>query len=1201
MAEHNCKAHKRFWCAGFQTQTQLLVAWVSLGATMCTQDPICSQFTQRTQWRALPGEDPIEAVAASTGSIAVAGSSVASRGRGAGASLGPAVPAKLSAGSTEGGPALEPMSPCTVGCLPASGAPGLGAVAEAVAADLNAGPPMSLCTQSPAPDLPHSQRCSQVFQEPLELLRTAAVRVAESEARRVLGWPGLRSFQRSAVEAWAAGKHCFLLSGTGSGKTACFVLPTLVARCWHQRAAGPLDGPRPLALVVSPLVALMRDQVARLRDRGVEAAVCSPQCNDPTAWCRSLNGEVVICYMSPELLVRLADSGELARVLRVSLLAVDEAHCVSEWGFDFRPEYGQLRRVAAAVATAGYGGRAPPVICCTATCTADVRGDVLHSLGLAAEQTELITGTMNRPNLHFAVEEWPDQARMQRRLLELFGVSLLEQSAVEARRRSALDRAAPSERSLTIVYAQRKADCDQLARLLEAGGVQAAAFHSGVAQEARQRVQQAFYQDELQAVVATVAFGMGIDKPDVRRVLHFGLPSSLEAYTQESGRAGRDGRLARCIILCSPRDRCRREMAIMSGHHRPGPGLQRTLLRLHMAFTFCRNRRHCRRAQLLEYLGEDPCDHGKLGGSQELPSVGTPGFCVRSMVDGLVHCGSCDVCCTPRATKVCDLRQELGALLQLLAARERERGPVVSRAQLVEAGLGLEGYTRGLNREGWQRLLDAAIGAGCLELRCPENCQGTPLYALTDAGRHRSVTGADVEAFWVDLGEHSTWRERMQMPAWEQAGRGTHGAAVAEGAAAVPGVPTSRSWFSSVVRWRESTLQHHCRGSPAQAGTAAVAAAGATPLATDAQQLVQEVSPQTARSSVSAEAESLVRFGTHPAQQRGSLKRQPSRAEAEAGITTVRRLHSPGTSRPPLDSAGARQVQNVVLVDYGRPPRRLRRSGSSGQPPESVLSQEQVRGPPVAHEVFECMGTEHAQAPELPCSPFDAQGQLLGHAVSPPVVKSGLSAGSHADGSADATASAVAALDPARPADGVACARALHGTPAAPATATRTSAARDPPGSPATSHGQRQEVRSSASLPLAQGLAGPARLSTSAFARPSSERLAVQRRSGGPAQKSSRRGRRTRFYTEAERRAAPPLLAKLMEAADFNSNVTGGSVAWKLLLREARALAPPEARPRLNEVFNAFKSNTPGIHGIMLDELIAEWGGVPCPAIRGGG
>ena len=172
-------------------------------------------------------------------------------------------------------------------------------------------------------------------------------------------------------------------------------------------------------------------------------------------------------------------------------------------------------------------------------------------------------GTMNRPNLFFAAEEFPDRSRMLRRLLELFDVAAHQQADRGVRQAAPTDSVEPSPYSPTVIYVRKKADCDELARALEARGVRAAAFHSSLDQEAKQSVQQAFHVNELQVVVATVAFGMGIDKPDVRRVFHFGMPSGLEAYAQESGRAGRDGRPARCVVLFTAADRTQRERAVL--------------------------------------------------------------------------------------------------------------------------------------------------------------------------------------------------------------------------------------------------------------------------------------------------------------------------------------------------------------------------------------------------------------------------------------------------------------------------------------------------------------------------------------------------------------------------------------------------------------------------------------------------------------
>jgi len=649
--------------------------------------------------------------------------------------------------------------------------------------------------------------------------------------------------------------------------------------------------------------------------------------------------------MSPELLVRLADDGQLKQVLRVSLLAVDEAHCVSEWGFHFRPEYGQLRRVIASISAAGYGGRAPPVICVTATCTADVREDVLRSLGLDVGQTDLVVCTMNRPNLHYAVEECVDGTRMQRRLLELFDVSKLNSSAVESRRALPVERTCPDFHSLSIVYVHRKADCDKLARLLQAGGVRAAQFHSGLSPAEREHVQHAFQHDELQVVIATVAFGMGIDKPDVRRVLHFGLPSSLEAYSQESGRAGRDGRPAQCLILFMHADRVRREMAIRGDGADPrSRAMQRTLQRLQTAFEFCRSKQRCRRARLLEYFGENSCDPSLMLSSQAPPAPGTVGCCVAKS-KGTVHCGHCDICCTDDKEPMARLRLNFGldsktVHKEITDLRQRcVASP--SRARLLVTH----------SSKGGQPPCVESCSVNALNRELIASCgKGGPLTVNLTCGKDSEFGGS---------------------------GHGEH------------------SWFSTVLQ-RQNGLR-------------------------DQQ----------------------------------SRQRELASVQAETSVPQVRSL--PGkTAAPEMHQASGAALQ---------------------------MTQQRLSTKPV------------------PAS------------LKVPMVKS----------------------------DGC---RYLPG--------------------------------SSDCLSTAGGLCMRANCNKT-----------VQR----PAVKSSlgrSRSRRNRSYGDAERMAATPFIAKLMEAADFNSNVTGGSVTFKRLIREAQSLGPPEAATRLGEVLRVFKSNTPGKHGTLLDEIIIE-------------
>jgi len=322
--------------------------------------------------------------------------------------------------------------------------------------------------------------------------------------KRHWGYEMFLPLQREAIESVVADRDSVVVLPTGGGKSVCYQVPAV-------RLPG-------MAVVVSPLISLMKDQVDALVDCGV-AADClnssqtGAEQDDVVARLRA--GDVKVLYVSPE---RLMMDGFLRFLKQQSLsfIAVDEAHCVSMWGHDFRPEYrqlGQLKRVFSNIAIHAY----------TATATQHVRNDIAEQLNL--DRPEVIVGSFDRPNLIYSVERRIDIVRQV--------ADVLDRHRNES----------------SIVYCIRRADTDDLADRLTRAGYSAASYHAGHTAEERKRTQNAFIAEDVDTIVATVAFGMGIDKSNVRAVIHAGMPKSIEHYQQESGRAGRDGLDAECVLL----------------------------------------------------------------------------------------------------------------------------------------------------------------------------------------------------------------------------------------------------------------------------------------------------------------------------------------------------------------------------------------------------------------------------------------------------------------------------------------------------------------------------------------------------------------------------------------------------------------------------------------------------------------------------
>ncbi|MGI9081374.1 MAG: RecQ family ATP-dependent DNA helicase, partial [Thermoleophilaceae bacterium] len=332
---------------------------------------------------------------------------------------------------------------------------------------------------------------------------------------RHFGFTGFRPGQREACEAALAGRDVLVVMPTGSGKSLCYQLPALMRD--------------DLTIVVSPLVALMQDQVEALHARGLGEAVAlvnAQQDGEQNADVlrRAVGGGLRLLYVAPE---RFSSLGFLAGVkqARVGLFVVDEAHCVSQWGHDFRPDYFRL-----ADAARHLGAEA--IVASTATATPRVALDVVRRLGLR-EPLRVATG-FDRPNISFAVARpAPHEKRA------LIAQALVGEDALPA-----------------IVYAGTRAGAQEIAgQLCHELGEETLAYHAGLAREQRADAQRRFLTDEARVIVATNAFGMGIDKPNVRTVIHASVPSSLEAYYQEAGRAGRDGLPARALLLAENRDK----------------------------------------------------------------------------------------------------------------------------------------------------------------------------------------------------------------------------------------------------------------------------------------------------------------------------------------------------------------------------------------------------------------------------------------------------------------------------------------------------------------------------------------------------------------------------------------------------------------------------------------------------------------------
>ncbi len=482
--------------------------------------------------------------------------------------------------------------------------------------------------------------------------------------KKVFGYTSFRPFQQEIIERLINGEDLFVLMPTGGGKSLCYQLPAL-----HRPG---------VAIVVSPLISLMKDQVDALTAAGVRAASYNSSLSEGESkqtLARLHAGQLDLLYIAPERLMSEAFLERL-RVIEIALFAIDEAHCVSQWGHDFRPEYRQLSRLRERLP-------GPPIIALTATAEPHTQKDILRGLNLPQARA-FITG-FDRPNIRYTVV---DKVKPATQLKEFLS---------HRRQQSG------------IVYALSRKRVETVAADLVKAGVKAAAYHAGLPPGRRQEVQDAFQRDEILVVVATVAFGMGIDKSNVRFVVHYDIPKNIESYYQETGRAGRDGLPSEALLLFGYGD-----IAIARGLIEQSGNAERRrieLQRLNSIIGFG-EAQTCRRRLLLGYFGEQVGD----------------------------DCGNCDICLSPPETIEVteDARKALscvyrvgqrygmGHVIEVLRGSQNQRLLQLGHDRLSTYGIG-----RDKGQDYWGALLRHLVQQGYLK----QDLDNFSVLSLTENAR----------------------------------------------------------------------------------------------------------------------------------------------------------------------------------------------------------------------------------------------------------------------------------------------------------------------------------------------------------------------------------------------------------------------------------------------------------------------------------
>ena len=492
--------------------------------------------------------------------------------------------------------------------------------------------------------------------------------ILHAKLKEFFGFDSFKADQERIITHLTEGGNAFVLMPTGGGKSLCYQLPALV-----------MEG---TAIVISPLIALMKNQVDAIRgfvagNEGIAHFLNSSLSKAQITEVRNdlLKGSTKLLYVAPESLTK-PENVAMLKEIKISFYAVDEAHCISEWGHDFRPEYRRIRNIIDEIGNA-------PVIALTATATPKVQSDILKNLGIP--DAVVFQSSFNRPNLYYEIRDKSDPKRDI--------IKYIRQNPGKS----------------GIIYCLSRKKVEELAELLNINGIKAAPYHAGLDAKTRAENQDKFLMEEIDVIVATIAFGMGIDKPDVRFVIHYDIPKSIEGYYQETGRAGRDGKEGQCITFYSYKDIQKLEK-FMQGKPIAEQEIGKQLLMETVAYAESNS---CRRKLLLNYFGED--------------------FHVE-------NCGACDNCLHPK--KQFDGRDEMAMVIELIQILpERFKTEHLANILAGEQNSIIKSYKHdklelfGAGKEHSMRFWSAVIHQGLVMHLLHKDIESYGLISVTQAGQ----------------------------------------------------------------------------------------------------------------------------------------------------------------------------------------------------------------------------------------------------------------------------------------------------------------------------------------------------------------------------------------------------------------------------------------------------------------------------------